>query len=54
MGVGGSLFVRTAGDSYALIPAVTRTIHDISPDQPVELTATLEDVRTDVLSRRSG
>ncbi len=50
MGVGGRLFVRAAGDPYALVPAVTRTIHGLSPDQPVERAATLEDVRAQVLS----
>jgi hypothetical protein len=50
MGVGGRLFVRVAGDPYALVPAVTRTIHGLSPDQPVERAATLEDVRAQVLS----
>jgi putative ABC transport system permease protein len=42
--------VRTTGDPYALVPIVTRVIRDLSPDQPVERAATLEDVRTDVLS----
>jgi ABC-type antimicrobial peptide transport system permease subunit len=50
MGVAGRLFVHAAGDPYALVPAVTRTIRDISADQPVERAATLEDVRADVLS----
>jgi predicted permease len=47
---GGRLFVRTAGDPYALVPAVTRTIREISPDQPVERAATLADVRAEVLA----
>jgi putative ABC transport system permease protein len=50
IGVAGRLFVRAAGDPYALVPAVTRTIRAISSDQPVERAATLEDVRADVLS----
>jgi predicted permease len=50
MGVGGRLFVRTAGDPYALVPAVTRVIREISADQPVERPATLEDIRAEVLS----
>ena len=50
MGVAGRLFVRTAGDPYALVPAVTRIIREISADQPVERAATLEDVRAEVLS----
>jgi putative ABC transport system permease protein len=50
MGVGGRLFVHAAGDPYALVPAVTRVIREISADQPVERAATLEDVRAEVLS----
>src|SRR5439155_9015924 len=50
MGVGGRLFVRAAGEPYSLVPAVTRVIREISPDQPVERAATLEDVRAEVLS----
>ena len=50
MGVAGRLFVRAAGDPYALVPAVTRVIRDISADQAVERAATLEDVRAEVLS----
>ena len=50
IGVAGRLFVHAAGDPYALVPAVTRVIREISPDQPVERAATLEDVRAEVLS----
>ena len=50
MGVGGRLFVRAAGDPYALVPSVTRVIREIAADQPVERAATLEDVRAEVLS----
>ncbi len=50
IGVAGRLFVRTAGDPYALVPSVTRVIREISADQPVERAATLADVRTEVLS----
>jgi len=50
VGIAGRLFVRAAGDPYALVPAVTRVIREISPDQPVERAATLEDVRAEVLS----
>jgi putative ABC transport system permease protein len=46
---GGRLFVRADGDPYALVPAVTRIVHEMSPDQPVERAATLADVRTEVL-----
>ena len=44
------LFVRAAGDPYALVPSVTRTIREISADQAVERPATLEDVRAEVLT----
>jgi putative ABC transport system permease protein len=50
VGIAGRLFVRAAGDPYALVPAVTRVIREISADQPVERAATLEDVRAEVLS----
>jgi len=50
MGFGGRLFVRAAGDPYALVPAVTRVIRRLAPEQPVERAATLEDVRAAVLS----
>jgi hypothetical protein len=46
----GRLFVRAATNPYSLVPAVTRTLHDISADQAVERPATLEDVRTQVLT----
>lgn len=45
-----NLFVHTHGDPYSLITPITRTIRDMSVDQPVERAATLEDVRTEVLS----
>jgi predicted permease len=47
---GGRLFVHTRTDPYALVPPVTRLIRDLSPDQPVEQAATLEDVRAEVLA----
>ena len=47
---GGRLFVRTAGDPYALVPIVTRVIRGMAPDQPVERAATLDDIRLQVLS----
>jgi putative ABC transport system permease protein len=50
IGFGGRLFVRAAGDPYALVPSVTRVIRELSPDQPVENPATLEDVRAEVLA----
>ena len=50
LGIGGRLFVHAAGDPYALVSEVTRAIHQMSADQPVEHAATLEDVRANVLS----
>src|SRR5439155_222060 len=50
IGFAGRLFVRAAGEPYALVPAVTRVIREISSEQPVERAATLEDVRAQVLS----
>jgi putative ABC transport system permease protein len=50
MGVAGRLFVHADGDPYALVPTVTRVIHEMSPNQPVERAATLEDVRAEVLA----
>jgi predicted permease len=47
---GGRLFVHTQGDPYALVPAVTRIVRELSSDQPVENAATLADVRTEVLA----
>ena len=46
----GRLFLKASGDPYALVPAVTRTIRELSADQPVERAATLDDVRAEVLS----
>ena len=42
--------MRAAGDPYALVPPVMRTIREISAEQVVERAATLEDVRAEVLS----
>jgi predicted permease len=50
MGLASRLFVRAAGDPYALVPSVTRTIREISADQAVERPTTLEDVRAEVLT----
>jgi predicted permease len=47
---GGRMFVHTHSDPYALVPAITRIIRDMSVDQPVEHAATLEDVRAEVLT----
>jgi hypothetical protein len=44
------MFVRTSGEPYALVPAVTRIIRELSANQAVERPATLEDVRAEVLT----
>ncbi|HEY2393100.1 MAG TPA: ADOP family duplicated permease [Candidatus Angelobacter sp.] len=49
-GWNGRLFVRAKNDPYVLVPAITRTIHDMAADQPVERASTLEDVRAEVLT----
>jgi putative ABC transport system permease protein len=48
--VAGRLFVHSSGDPYALVSPVTRIIHELSADQPVERPATLDDVRSQVLA----
>ena len=50
LGLPSRLFVRAAGDPYALVPSVMRTIRGISGDQAVERLTTLEDVRAEVLT----
>ena len=50
MRAGGRLFVRAAGDPYALVEPVTQVIREMSADQVVEHAATLEDVRAEVLA----
>jgi ABC-type antimicrobial peptide transport system permease subunit len=47
---GGNLFVHVSSNPYALVKPVARIMRDMSPDQPVERAATLDDVRTEVLS----
>jgi len=49
-GWSGRLFVRAHQDPYTLVPAITRTIHEMSADQPVERASTLNDVRAEVLT----
>ncbi len=46
----GRLFVRAKHDPYSLVPAISRTIHAMSQDQPVERASTLEDIRAEVLT----
>jgi putative ABC transport system permease protein len=47
---GGRLFIHTTANPYALVSSVTRIIRDMSANQPVERAATLEDIRTEVLT----
>jgi len=47
---GGRMFVHTSSNPYGLVAPVTRLVHDMSTDQPVEHAATLTDVRAEVLS----
>ena len=49
-GWNGRLFVRAHQDPYVLLPAISRTIHEMSSDQPVEKASTLGDVRAEVLT----
>jgi putative ABC transport system permease protein len=47
---GGNLFVHTSANPNGLVAPITRLIHDLSADQPVEHAATLSDVRSQVLT----
>jgi putative ABC transport system permease protein len=49
-GWNGRLFVRAHQDAYALVPAITQTVHELSADQPVEKASTLGDVRAEMLA----
>jgi predicted permease len=46
----GRLFVRAHQDAYALVPAISQTVRELSADQPVEKASTLGDVRAEVLT----
>jgi hypothetical protein len=46
----GRLFVRAHQDPYSLVPAISRTVHEMSADQPVEHASTLQDIRAEVLT----
>jgi predicted permease len=48
--VSGRMFVRAKNDPHALVPIITRTIRDLSAEQPVERASTLEDVRAEVMT----
>src|SRR5260221_55729 len=45
VGYGGRLFLRAAGDPPAVVPAITRVIREIAPDQPVQRAPTFDDIR---------
>lgn len=47
---GGRLFVHARSDPYGLVAPVTRIIHALSAEQPVEHAATLADIRAEVLT----
>jgi predicted permease len=47
---GGKLFVHASTDPYMLVAPITRIVHELSADQPLEHAATLADVRAEVLS----
>jgi putative ABC transport system permease protein len=47
---GGRMFVHTHTDPYALVSPITRIIRELSVNQPVEHAATLEDIRSEVLT----
>jgi len=49
-GWSGRLLVRAQQDPYSLAPAITRTVHEISAEQPVERASTLADIRAEVLT----
>ena len=50
MRVAGRLFIHAAGDPYALVPTVNKTVREMSALQPVERASTLEDIRAEVLT----
>ena len=50
MGVAGRVFVQAAGDPYGLVAPIRRVVRELSPNQPVERPATLEDVRAEILT----
>ncbi len=47
---GGRLFIHASANPYSLVTPVTRMIRGMSPEQPVERAATLEDIRAEVLT----
>jgi predicted permease len=49
-GFAGRMFVRTKNDPYLSVPTITKTIQEMSSDQPVEQASTLSDIRAEVMS----
>jgi predicted permease len=47
---GGRLFEHASSNAYGLVPPITKIIRELSPDQPVEKAATLDDIRAEVLA----
>ena len=47
---GGRLFVHASSNPYGLVTPISGILHEMSSDQPVERAATLDDVRTEILS----
>ena len=47
---GGRLFVHARTDPRPLVPSITGILRELSPEQPVERAATLDDVRAEVLA----
>jgi predicted permease len=50
LGITNRIFVHAAGDPYSLVLPVTRIIRELSSEQPVARPATLEDIKSDMLS----
>jgi predicted permease len=46
----GRLFVRSQQDPYTLVSGITRTVHEVSAEQPVEQASTLKDIRAERLT----
>ena len=49
-GMERAAFCARASGPYALVPAISRIIHEMSSDQPVEKASTLGDIRAEVLT----
>jgi predicted permease len=47
---GGRLFIHARVDPYTLVTPVTKIIRELAADQPVERAATLDDIRSEILS----